>query len=219
MSITTYTELQAAVASWLARGDLGSYIPDFITLGEQRIFYGSDDPSFPSPPLRIRAMEQATDPATYATSAGNATLALPAGFLEARVVALDTSPIADLDFASLKQVNALQRCADAGRPKVYSFRGDNLLFAPTPDAAYGVTLGYYKKLDPLAVTSSNWLLSNAPGIYLYAALLEAQPFLMNDARLPVWASMLGAATRALMRADEQDRWGGQLRLRADAGTP
>ncbi len=69
------------------------------------------------------------------------------------------------------------------------------------------------------MTPTNWLMANAPGIYLYAALLEAQPFIMNDQRLPVWASMLGGATRALMMADQQDRWGGQLTMRSDTGNP
>lgn len=80
-------------------------------------------------------------------------------------------------------------------------------------------LAYYRRFDPLAITPSNWLLTNAPGVYLYAALLEAQPFLMNDARVPLWAAMLGAATRALSEADRRARWGGQMRLRADGPTP
>ncbi len=37
MAITTYTELQAAIASWLNRGDLTAQIPDFIALAEADI--------------------------------------------------------------------------------------------------------------------------------------------------------------------------------------
>lgn len=164
-------------------------------------------------------MEQLTDPSAYLTSAGVATLALPAGFLEARAVALATSPVTDLDFIALKQLNRFGVGSQTAKPKVYTFQGDTLRFGPTPDAAYGVSLAYYKKFDALSVTPGNWLLTNAPGVYLYAALLEAQPFLMNDARLAVWASMLGAATRSLMSADALDRFGGQLRMRADSGSP
>jgi hypothetical protein len=219
MSITNYAELQSAIGSWLARGDLAASIPDFIALAETRIFYGSEDASYPSPPLRIRAMEATTDPASYVTTPGVASLALPAGFLAARAVALDTSPVADLDFMTQKQLNARWAGSIAGQPRVYSFAGDALRLGPVPDAAYGVSLSYYKRFDPLAVTPTNWLIANAPGVYLYAALLEAQPFLMNDQRLPLWAGMLGAATRALMLADRQDRWGGQLAMRPDAPTP
>jgi hypothetical protein len=219
MSIVTYTDLQSAIGNWLARSDLSANIPDFITLAEARIFYGADDPNFPSPPLRIRAMEQVTDPASYLTTAGTPTLALPSGFVEARAVSLNTSPVADLDFTTQKQLNSAWVGTANGKPKVYTFQGDSLRFGPTPDAAYGVVLAYYKRFDPLATTPTNWLMANAPGVYLYAALLEAQPFIMNDQRLPVWASMLGAATRALMLADQQDRWGGQMTMRSDTGNP
>ena len=219
MTIVTYADLQSAIGNWLARSDLSANIPDFITLAEQRIFYGADDPNLPSPPLRIRAMEQVTDPGVYATTAGTPTLALPSGFVEARAVALNTNPVADLDFTTLKQLNGTWTGTENGQPKVYTFQGDSLRFGPTPDAAYGVVLSYYKRFDPLAVTPTNWLMANAPGIYLYAALLEAQPFIMNDQRLPIWASMLGAATRALMMADQQDRWGGQMTMRSDTGNP
>jgi len=219
MSIVSYTDLQSAISNWLARSDLSANIPDFITLAEARIFYGADDPNFPSPPLRIRAMEQVTDPTSYLTTTGTPTLALPSGFVEARAVALNTSPVADLDFATQKQLNSAWIGTTNGKPKVYTFQGDSLRFGPTPDAAYGVVLTYYRRFDPLATTPTNWLMANAPGVYLYAALLEAQPFIMNDQRLPVWASMLGAATRALMMADQRYRWGGQMAMRSDTGNP
>lgn len=217
MAISTYAELQAAVGNWLARGDLVASIPDFIALGEQRLFYGADDPNFPSPPLRLGAMEATTDPAAFATTGDVATMPLPPGFLEARALSLVTDPKAPLDLVSLRQIAAAGR--GRGRPRLYTFDGDGIRFAPTPDASYGVELAYYRRFDPLATTPSNWLLTNAPGVYLYAALLEAQPFLMNDARLPVWAAMLGAATRALTETDRRGRWGGDMRLRADTPTP
>ena len=51
MAITIYSELKTAVANFLSRSDLTSRIPEFITLGEDRI--GKD--------LRIRAMEATVD--------------------------------------------------------------------------------------------------------------------------------------------------------------
>ena len=219
MGLSNYAELQAAVGNWLARGDLAAQIPDFIALAEQRIFYGSDDPSFPSPPLRIRAMEETTDPATYVTVPDVATLALPPGFLEARALWLATDPVRDLDFVTQKQLAAEWAGRAAARPRVYSFAGDALRLGPTPDAAYGISLSYYRKFDPLAVTPTNWLTINAPGIYLYAALLEAQPFLMKDERLPVWAALYGAAARALMQSDARDRFGGPLAMCVAGETP
>jgi hypothetical protein len=219
MSLLTYTDLQSAIGNWLARADLGPSIPDLIALAEARLFYGSDDPNYPSPPLRIRAMEQVTDPTAFVTAAGTATLALPSGFLEARAVALNTVPLVDLDFVTQKQLNASWVGSLNGRPKVYTFQGNSIRFGPTPDAAYGVLLSYYQRFDPLATTPTNWLLANAPGLYLYGALLEAQPFILNDERLPLWAAMYAAAARSLMLSDQRDRWGGQLQQRTDNGNP
>ena len=59
MAITTYAELQTAVASWLDRDDRTSEIPDFITLAEATFNYGEEEPYFP--PLRTRWQETSTD--------------------------------------------------------------------------------------------------------------------------------------------------------------
>lgn len=220
MTIANYGDLQTAVANYLARNDLSSNIPDFITLAETRIFYGSDDPTYPSPALRIRAMEQTTNSSIYQTAAGAALVALPAGFLQARTVSIDGLPFSDLDFVTQKQLGALWASGVQGRPRVYTFQGDSLRLGPTPDAAYGVTMTYYQRFDPLAATPTNWLLSNAPGVYLYATLLEAEPFLMHDERLPVWSAMLSSLTRSLMRADQSDRFSGSSpAMRSDTGNP
>jgi len=59
MAIATYSDLQAAIANYLARpGDtlVSTPAPDFVTLAESRIAYGGDLP-YACRPLRIRAME------------------------------------------------------------------------------------------------------------------------------------------------------------------
>ncbi len=37
--------------------------------------------------------------------------------------------------------------------------------------------------------ATNWMLTNNPDVYLYGALLEAQPYLMDDARIATWADI------------------------------
>ncbi len=69
MALATYTDLQNSVANWLARaGDavITTTAPDFITLCEARINYGSGDPldqdqSFYTRPLRTRDMETSAE--------------------------------------------------------------------------------------------------------------------------------------------------------------
>lgn len=220
MTIATYTDLQAAIANWLARADLTSAIPDLIALAETRIAYGSDDPRFPAPALRLRAMEQTTDPASYKTAAGAGMLALPAGFLEARSIYLDTNPIQPLTFVTPETLNTTLAGSAAGRPSTVTLQGDNLRFGPMPDSAYGVALSYYRKFDPLSQTASNWLLQNAPGVYLYGALIEAAPYIGNDERIFLWAAQYAALTNGLMGANQRDRFGSSvLMVRTDTGNP
>ena len=88
MALANYTDLQAAIANYLARpGDtlVSTPAPDFVALAESRIAYGSDAP-FPSRPLRIRAMERtvvlitgaAQDAGTGSGTANAQTASLPA---------------------------------------------------------------------------------------------------------------------------------------------
>jgi hypothetical protein len=55
--------------------------------------------------------------------------------------------------------------------------------APTPSLAYNFEVLYYERIAPLSSTNqTNWLTQNAPNAMLYGTLLQAMPFLKNDAR-------------------------------------
>ena len=58
--------------------------------------------------------------------------------------------------------------------------------APTPDAAYTIEMVYRQLIPPLATNATNWLLAAAPDLYLYGALLEAAPYIKEDARIQTW---------------------------------
>ncbi len=91
MGLTTYSDLQSAIASYLARpGDslVSTPTPDFVALAESRIAYGADAP-YPSRPLRIRAMETAAVLLTGAAQAGG----VSSGTADAQSVNLATAPV------------------------------------------------------------------------------------------------------------------------------
>ena len=87
MAITTYSELQTAIANFLARGDLTTQIPDFITLAEARM----------SRELDTRSQERR---ATAATAAGDEFISLPTDLRKIRLVNLNTDPIDVLEYAA-----------------------------------------------------------------------------------------------------------------------
>jgi len=51
-------------------------------------------------------------------------------------------------------------------------------------------------------------LAVCPDLVLYGALIEAEPYLMNDARLQVWAGMYQKGVDALTTSDEQAQYSG-----------
>lgn len=78
------------------------------------------------------------------------------------------------------------------------------LVVPTPDAAYDLEILYYELpvlLDDAQQT--NWLTEYAPNLLLYAALLEATPFLKNDERITTWQTFYQQAANALNTEDLQ----------------
>lgn len=209
MAITTYDELVAAVGNWLARADLAGVAPDFIALAEARI----------NRLIRTRDMETR---ATAATTPGSAYLALPENFGGVRYVKLASSdPARLLRFLTPTQIDQTWLGAEVGPPQAYCIVGDAFRLAPTPDAAYTVEISYTKKVAALSSANPvNWLLSGHPDLYLYGALVAAEGYLGNDARLAGWRAQFNEALVELENQDAMDRWsGGPMAIRTDTGTP
>lgn len=200
MAISTYAELQTACTNWLARADLSSRIPEFITLAEDTI----------NKRLRIRAMEQRAT-ATVSTEY----VVLPTGFLEMRNFQLNTNPKQTLRLVTPEYIDTFWAGSTTGQPKLYSFIGGEIQLAPAPDGSYTAEMDYYKKWD-IATDLTNWLLTNAPSAYLYGSLLQAEPFLKNDKRIGVWERRFETSLNDIEKADKGDRWSGNsLAIRAD----
>jgi len=203
MSLANYTDLLASVASWVNRTDLTSVAPDFVTLAEARI----------ARDLRLRS--QVTS-ATLATVASTQGAALPTGWLEFENVTVVSSPDVQLNYVNIQHLDTkFPNNSYTGTPVVYSVEGQQILFGPVPDAVYSVSVLYYKRYDPLSTTPTNWLLTNHPGVYLWAALAESAPFLKDDQRALVWEMKYKAEVEALQKTDDDGQFSGSvLKVRA-----
>jgi hypothetical protein len=196
MSFATYSDLQTSIANYLARSDLTSIIPDFITLAENRL----------RRELRIRQMLKSV---TTSTVSGDATVELPSDFLEIRDFVVMTNPIQPLSYSSPSSLSNDLRTSEVGVPLSYTILASEFQLAPAPDGIYTLKMLYFAAPPYLSSSNtSNVFLNIAPDGLLYGALVEAEPYLMNDARINTWGSMYDRAITSLTKSDEEGQYSG-----------
>jgi hypothetical protein len=196
MALTNYSDLKTSVANYLGRSDLTSQIPDFISLAEIRL----------NRSLRIRQMLQS---ATAQTTGGDPTVGLPSDFLELRDIYIAGNPRITLSYLSPSAFSRDARADQSGRPVFYTMSGAEFILAPLPDTNYTLTMLYFAKPTALSDSNpSNVFMANAADALLYGALVEAEPYLMNDARIQVWSSYYQNALDSLNVADESSAYSG-----------
>jgi len=196
MALSSYSELKASIADWLNRDDLTSLIPDLITLCEADL----------NRRLRVREMivRSTGETSTQFT-------VLPADFLEAKNVQINTSPPAVLDYRSPEALDRYRASIGDTQdtPIFYSLIGDTLEVAPTPSATVTIEIVYYKKITALSDGNiSNFVLSTHPDIYLYGSLLHSAPYLHGDERIGTWAGIYDAKVERLNQADSSSQHSG-----------
>ena len=191
MALETYSDLQTAVANYLARSDLTSQIPDFIRLAEIRL--GRE--------LRIRQMLKSV---TTSTTGGDDTVQLPSDFLQIRDLYVDGDPISPLNYMTPSLFTRNSRSYESGKPVDYTILADEFKFAPTPDTGYTLVMLYYSAPAFLSSTNTTnvWTV-NAMDCLLYGSLGEAEPYLMNDARLQTWGALYNRSIAALTESDDK----------------
>lgn len=180
--ITDYNSLQLAVVEYLARDQdttLIARIPTFVQLAEAKF----------NRQLFVRQMEQRATALVDLGSSDPEFISLPSDFQSMRRVRLSSvtgKPC--LEFKSGTQMDEYRFGTSdvAARPRYFTVFGGELELAPTPDAAYTIEMVYRQTVPPLASNGGNWLLSMAPDLYLYAALLESAPYIKEDARIQTW---------------------------------
>ena len=90
-----------------------------------------------------------------------------------------------------------------GTPRFYAdYDYQNWFFAPTPSDDFPYEIIYYE-LPPLLGddVQTNWFTEYAPNALLYAALMEAAPFLKNEEIIPIWQAFYDRAIAALNGED------------------
>lgn len=194
-ALADYLDLKFAVADQVGNRALSDVMPRLVQMAESKL----------NSTLRTR---QQITPATLTFTDGASTL--PTDFLEILHVfglcgkQLHASTLAD----SRREGSQYAR---------YSIDGTNIYlkgFSGNRD------IEYYAALPTLSAspTTSNWLLSKYPDVYLYAVSKEAAKYLRDADGATAMDTLLKEAMTALETNDERARWANST-VRVQAQTP
>lgn len=199
MALANYTDLKAEVASYLARSDLTSFVPDFILLAEAK--------------MNRRLKAQAMETKTTSFSINAEYVNVPSDFIEVRHFYITSSnPGTALQYMPPEEMTR-QFANQTGKPLYYAPVGSQFRFAKSPNTTYTATLVYYAKIPAMASNATNWLLTAHPDAYLYGSLLEAEAYMQNDPRIPVWKQGFEEAIADINGSSSASRYGGQLAVK------
>ncbi len=197
MSLSSYSDLQDAIANWVHRTDLGTIIPDLILVAEKRIFRE----------LRVREMETA-----LSGTISSGVLAVPSNYLELKSAYISATPSSVLQRATVTQIyTSYPLRASASRPKYIAREGSNFIFGPYPDADYTIGGIYYA--EPTSIqTSANAVFTEYPDLYLFASLSETARYLNDSDRMTAWEASYQAAFAMAMKQTNEYGSGGGLEV-------
>jgi hypothetical protein len=195
MALTTYSELQTAVGTWLGRSDLSDSIPDFISAFEAHA----------NRVLRTRQMQSVT---TMQLTSGVGTL--PTDYLNWRRVTWTGSTRVELAYRHPQYVQARYPNSAAGTPQVFTIEGSTLYVRPVDDT--DLEFLYLQKIPSLSVAApTNWLITAHPDAYLFGALVEATTFVADD-RAQLWKARRDEVVDEIQKLSNVSDTGGEMRV-------
>jgi hypothetical protein len=201
MTLSTYTDLSAAIVDYMDDANLSAKVDTFIALAEARFNRVIDTPD----------ME-----ATTTLDGSTTAIALPSDYYEVRGLFLNGQYTLPLEALTLNALKNLYPDNLSGVPVAYAIDGQSIVLGPLPNASCTLTLKYKQKLQGLSGSNdTNWLLTKHPDLYLVASLVAAELRGWNDGRLPI---LKGAADEMIEEINESGQKAkiasGPLRMRA-----
>jgi hypothetical protein len=191
MDLTTYSGLQAAVATFLVRGDQTLTIPGLIQLCESKL-------------NREVRQRQAEQDANLVGVVGSRYIPLPSAYDEGlNLWYVDTAgrvPVSRFIDPAL-----IQTSTSPGRPYQWTVDGSNIAFERPCDQAYAFTLRMLGKYALSDAVPTNALLSDYPDAYLFGTLAEAGPMLRDPDLTSVYEAKLDAAIKSINAKDARSR--------------
>lgn len=202
MPFNSYANLLTSIDNWLGqRPELQPIYPDFVLLAEQRMY------------RELRAREMIRRGKSLLNEQYEF---LPYDFLRMKRVMVSPGTQSNTAYTETRltgmtagQIEDRYSDATYPMPEAYCVEGRQIRFAPaptpqtvptdvtdvTPYRNFEVT--YYARFTPLNSltdqTQTNVILDYYPELYLYGALIEAEPYLIDDQRIMIWKGLFDEA--------------------------
>ena len=194
MALANYTDLQATALDWMTRAGSAAHVaaaPDWITLAEARLN------------RELGAVE--TD-ATLTGVLGSRRIDISAVSI-VQPVALFLAPSgSDEQLLTPKADGTFVYLNDSGRPRFWAIDGTNIDFDCPLDEAYPFRLRYRQRFN-LATSSTNWLLTNHPDVYLAATLMWGAGYNEDWTNGAVWRGILETEIPSVRNSIAQSKRG------------
>jgi len=190
----TYGELKTLLAGYLHRSDLTAMIPNFVTLAQARLNHDIRHITM-NGKSSIEAIVNVAD------------ITLPSDFLHMiRLQVPYSSGYRTLKQQTLEQNTTFNENNSWGKevPRYYAIVSSSLAeLAPTPVASVTLTCVYRRRLAAFTGDSAtDDILTEFPNTYVYAAMVEATPYIQSDKRLGLWKALYD---EEIMRIDDVNR--------------
>lgn len=191
--VDNYCDLVERISDWLNRTDLDEQIPLFIRLAESKI----------RTDFRLRTQET-VDTGTLTDGAFD----VPALLNEARRLVVTDGVRGDREVDYITPEDFSRRARFPGSfVTSYTLIGTQFRVLFGADEAYALT--YWARFAAFAACAdTNWLLTNSPDVYLWAALEAGYLFLKDAAAADVCAQRYAAAAAKVQEREDEMRYSG-----------
>lgn len=209
MSLTTFATLKTAIADWAWSEVTTTQVNDDIFPQMQSMMYWGDRTpgQIPIEPLRIKAMVSSAT--ITPDTAGTVTLSsMDAAWLEFIELTPVLTGAISMQYVEpwmfRKQQDLLQ--TTSGPQFIYTIEGDTLFVAPKHTG--NITAYYYEKFTALSADGdTDWVLTNAPQVYMSGCLMLAARY-VQDEREQKFRSDFAGAIAGLNLSDKRRQTSG-----------
>ena len=180
MAISTYNELKTAIGSWLHRSDLTAQYANFIILAESRLT------------RQLQPRESEVETSLTATPASRY-IALPSGFK--RPVALWLTDSTPRLLLTKRRPEEIEYAGSTGLPLCWAIDGANIALDVLAQSAFTLTLRYQAAFALSDTTTTNYVLTQYPDVYLFGALAEGARYIKDTNAIGLYETMFARALK------------------------